>query len=156
MQTERDTILLVEDDEADIELASHIIKEKVPSLRLVVSRNGSEALDFLFPTTRNREDTYAKNLRLILLDLHMPGIDGYDVLRRVKSSDQRKHIPVTVLTSSQEVKDIQFCYALGVNSYVVKPINIEQYEQVIKGIVFYWLNINETATTHLSLPLTHL
>ena len=143
------TILMVEDDPVDIQLAMRIMKEKVPALRVILAHSGSEALQMIYPDGDSPDPALLQNLNAILLDLHMPGIDGFEVLQRLKSRAETRSFPVVVLTSSREIKDIERSYKLGANSYVVKPIGMEDFERVVGEIVTYWLKTNETPATHI-------
>ncbi|MEW5798560.1 MAG: response regulator [Bacteroidota bacterium] len=144
------TILLVEDDEIDTELALKVIKTTSPSMKVVTVSNGAEALKFLVPPAASL--LHLLNLKMVLLDLHMPGIDGFEVLRRMKSDSVTKHIPVVVFTSSREMKDVETCYRDGANSYIVKPIAMERYEEAVANIIRYWTHFNETLKEY-SAPL---
>ncbi|MBI2428647.1 MAG: response regulator [Ignavibacteriales bacterium] len=142
METGLDTILLIEDDEIDTELATRIIKAKAPSMRIITVGNGVEALQYLFPASG--ASAHLLNIKIVLLDLHMPGIDGFEVLKRMKTDMIARLIPVVVFTSSRELKDVETCYRYGANSYIVKPIAMEQFEDVVSNIVHYWSHHNES------------
>jgi two-component system, response regulator len=128
-------ILLVEDNPNDAELAQRALKKTNLGPRLVLARDGAEALDYLFS---NRPKP-----KVIFLDLKLPKIDGVEVLRRLRTDDRLKSIPVVVLTSSQEERDINECYKLGVNSYVVKPVEFDKFYQVVGDLAQYWLVLNK-------------
>ncbi|MCE5213490.1 MAG: response regulator [Methanobacterium sp.] len=136
-------ILLVEDNETDAELTIRALKRKNLTNKLVWVKDGAEALEFLFATgtysDRNREGLP----RLILLDLRMPKVDGLEVLQRIKADDKTKKIPVVVLTSSKEDKDIVESYKLGVNSYVSKPVEFDEFTQAISTLGLYWMLLNK-------------
>jgi two-component system, response regulator len=136
-------ILLVEDNPNDVELALHALKKNRVSNSIHIARDGAEALDFIFGTGafegRNIEDTP----KMILLDLKLPKVDGIDVLRRIKSDPRTQMIPVVVMTSSSEERDILDTYQLGVNSYIVKPVDFEQFTQVVQQLGYYWLLLNQ-------------
>lgn len=136
-------ILLVEDSPEDLELTCRALKNANLGNHLQVARDGAEALDFLFCegefSGRQVEDTP----KLILLDLKLPKVDGLEVLQRIKSDPRTRHIPVVVLTSSKEQKDIVESYALGVNSYIVKPVNFEGFAQAVQKLGIYWLLLNQ-------------
>lgn len=142
MDEAMDTILLVEDDDIDTDLALKVIKTTAPSMKVVTAANGADALKYLFPVQAS--SLHVLNLKMVLLDLHMPGIDGVEVLRRMKSDTVARHVPVVVFTSSREMKDVETCYRYGANSYIVKPIAMEQYEEVVSNIIRYWIQMNET------------
>lgn len=136
-------ILLVEDNPNDVELTLRALNKHNLANKVYVVRDGAEALDYLFsddPLARTSEG-YP---RVILLDLKLPKIDGLEVLQRVKSDNKTKHIPVIVLTSSQEEKDIVESYKLGVNSYIVKPVDFEKFVECVADLGFYWLILNKS------------
>jgi two-component system response regulator len=134
-------ILLVEDSDADAEMTTRAIRKGNVVNRLVRVRDGVEALDFVF-----REGAYSQrsggNPRLILLDLKMPRLGGIDVLRRLKADQSTKTIPVVVFTSSAEEKDVVESYQLGVNSYLVKPVDMSAFTNVITQTGLYWAVMN--------------
>ncbi len=137
-------ILLVEDNPNDIELTLHTFKKYNISNSIRVVEDGAEALDFLFHTGvyAGSED---EKPRVVLLDLKLPKVGGVEVLRKIKSDSRMRKIPVVVLTSSREDRDIDECYRLGVNSYIVKPVDFGQFSDVIRQLGFYWLLLNQTA-----------
>ena len=137
-------ILLVEDNITDAELTIRELKKHHMANNLVHVKNGEEALDFVFAKGKyagTREIQYTP--KVILLDIQMPKVNGLEVLQKIKSDPQTRAIPVVVLTSSKESPDIQKCYDLGANSYIVKPVNFEGFAQAIKNLGFYWLLINQ-------------
>lgn len=135
-------ILLVEDSEADIALTLDAFKEAGLDNKIHVCRNGQEALDYLFAKDKyaNREEYPIPDI--ILLDLKMPGIDGHDVLRRIKETDMLKRIPVIILTSSDEEGDRALSYDIGANSYLVKPVTFKGFIEVARKVGEYWITIN--------------
>jgi CheY-like chemotaxis protein len=138
------TILLVEDNRSDIELTK-IAMEKAHILNeLVVAENGEEALDYLFATGPFAERDSRHLPALILLDLKLPGLDGMEVLRRIRANPITHRQPVVILTSSNEEKDIMASYDLGVNSYIRKPVDFFQFADAIQHLGLYWLVLNET------------
>ena len=142
METAPLDIILIEDNPADVELTLRALKRNRISNRIIVLKDGEEALDFFFArgTYENRPDHQPK---LILLDLKLPKIDGLEVLRVLKSDPKLKMIPVVVLTSSRQETDMVKSYEIGVNSYIVKPVEFEQFVQAIKELGLYWLLLNE-------------
>lgn len=135
-------ILLVEDDPADAELTLRALKGRKLTNRIEVVRDGQEALDYLF-----REGPYADRPRcqpkLILLDLKLPKLDGLEVLSRLKSTPETRTIPVVVLTSSREERDVVESYELGVNSFIQKPVDFDQFVEAVAEVGLYWLVLNE-------------
>lgn len=136
-------ILLVEDNPSDLELALHGLQTYHLANHIQVARDGAEALDFLFGTGAYAGRTLQSGPRLILLDLKLPLVDGLEVLQRVKSDSRTQAIPVVVLTSSQEDRDIVESYRLGVNSYIVKPVDFEQFAEAVRQLGFYWMLLNQ-------------
>jgi two-component system, response regulator len=138
-------ILLVEDDAQDLELILRALQKSASSSRVEVARDGAEALDFVMGEGRFADRADKPAPKLILLDLMLPKLNGLEVLERVKRDPRTRHIPVVVLTSSQEQRDVSASYQLGVNSYVVKPMGFEQFVTAISNVGQYWLTINEPA-----------
>jgi CheY-like chemotaxis protein len=137
-------ILLVEDSPEDLELTLRSLQKAKLSNRIEIARDGAEALDFIFceglHASRRIEDTP----KVILLDLKLPKVDGLEVLRRLKSDPRTAGIPVVVLTSSREQKDVVESYRLGVNSYIVKPVNFEGFINAVQELGMYWLLLNQS------------
>jgi two-component system response regulator len=142
---EEKIILLVEDNPDDVELTIRALKKNNISNRMVVAKDGVEALDYLFGTGVHA----AKNLKelpvVILLDLKLPKIDGLEVLKRIRQNELTRLLPVVILTSSAEEKDKINGYKLGANSYVCKPVDFAQFTEAIKTLGLYWLIWNEPA-----------
>ena len=138
-------ILLVEDNPNDVELTLHALHENNLTNRIEVMRDGAEALEFIFCTGAYAHRRIENNPRVILLDLKLPKVDGLEVLKRLKSDTRTRTIPVVVLTSSREERDIVESYQLGVNSYIVKPVDFEQFTQAVKHLGLYWLLLNQPA-----------
>jgi len=140
---EKVDILLVEDNASDAELAMRALRKGKLANGISWVKDGAEALEFIF-----RDGAYAGRPdqlpRLILLDLKLPKVDGIEVLRRIKSDERAKTIPVVVLTSSAEERDIVESYKLGVNSYLVKPVEFEQFSETVAQAGFYWMLMNKT------------
>ncbi|HEX3014233.1 MAG TPA: response regulator [Methanobacterium sp.] len=136
-------ILLVEDNETDAELTIRALKKKNLANKLVWAKDGAEALDFIFGEGKYSERDIEKGLpRLILLDLRMPKVDGLEVLQTIKADERTKMIPVVVLTSSKEDRDIVESYELGVNSYVSKPVEFDEFTEAVSTLGLYWMLIN--------------
>jgi two-component system, response regulator len=136
-------ILLIEDNMDDANLAIRALQKKNLANHILHLKDGAEAVQYLFGTGAYAERDLDDKPKLILLDLNLPKISGIEVLQRLKSDDRTKTIPVVVLTSSQEDPDIQQCYALGVNSYIVKPVVFENLVATVVKLGMYWLVINE-------------
>ena len=134
------TILLVEDNPDDIVLTERALKKANVMNKLVVAHDGVEALDYFFGPG---SDSNARP-QVILLDLKLPRVDGLEVLRRLRSSERTKLLPVVVLTSSNEERDMVSSYDLGANSYVRKPVNFTQFAEAVRQLGLYWLLLNET------------
>ena len=135
-------ILLVEDDPKDTELTMTALEEYNLSNEVVVATDGEEALDYLYYRGKFQRRS-GENPAVMLLDLKLPKIDGLEVLQRVKADDSLKMIPVVVLTSSREERDMLSSYKLGVNAYVVKPVDFHEFVNAIKELGVFWAIINE-------------
>jgi CheY-like chemotaxis protein len=136
-------LLLIEDNPADAEMTQRALKKiKVLNNVMVVS-DGEEALDFIYCRGKFSDRNFTAQPKLILLDLKLPKIDGLEILRIIKSDPEKKAIPVVVLTSSKEEKDIVESYKLGVNSYIVKPVDADNFMDAIHKVGLYWLLLNE-------------
>ncbi len=138
-------ILLVEDNPNDAELALRALKKNNLANNVVVVSDGEEALDFVFARGKYAHRQIENGPRVILLDLKLPKVDGLEVLRLVKVDPRTKAIPVIVLTSSKEEKDIVESYKLGVNSYILKPVDFDKFVEAVKDIGYYWLLLNQSA-----------
>ena len=136
------SILYVEDDEKDVELTLGALDQHHLANAVTVVRDGEEALDYLY-RRRSFQKRPTNDPVLVLLDLKMPKVDGFEVLRQIKADDRLKTIPVVVLTSSREEKDLIASYQLGVNAYVVKPVDFEQFVGAVKDLGLFWLVLNE-------------
>lgn len=135
-------ILLVEDNPTDAELATLALKEHKLANKLVWVKDGAEALDFLFAAGAYASRKPESGPKVVLLDLRLPKVDGLEVLRRIKADERTKHIPVVVVTSSKEDRDIVASYDLGVNSYISKPVEFDEFSKVVSELGLYWLLIN--------------
>ena len=135
-------ILLVEDNPNDVELTLKGLKEHNFANEVVVARDGVEALDYLYRRGQFADRSQG-NPAAILLDLNLPRIDGLEVLKKIRSDDQLKLVPVVVLTSSREERDLMEAYKLGANAYVVKPVNFQEFMDAIKSLGLFWAIINE-------------
>ena len=136
-------ILLIEDNPEDVEITLRAFQKYHLANRIHVLRDGEEALECLFSTGRYRERSVRPNTRLILLDLKLPKVDGIEILQRCKSDPRTKNIPVVVLTSSREERDLNDSYNLGVNSYVVKPVDFSQFIESVRQLGLYWIELNQ-------------
>jgi two-component system response regulator len=136
-------ILLVEDNAEDAELTIRALKKNNLANHIVHVSDGEAALDFIFARGAYSSRQVINVPRIILLDLKLPKVDGLEVLKAVKSDPRTKLIPVTVLTSSQEEKDIVECYRLGVNSYITKPVDFEKFIAAVNTLGLYWLLLNQ-------------
>ena len=136
-------ILLVEDNPNDVELALHAFNKYHFTNRIHVVRDGVEALEFIFGTGRYADRHLGESLKVILLDLKLPLVDGLEVLRQMKADPRTRTTPVVVLTSSREERDLVESYQLGVNSYIVKPVDFEQFTEAMRMLGMYWLLLNQ-------------
>lgn len=137
-------LLLVEDNPNDVELALRALRKHNFTNNIHVVRDGEEALDFLYAREKYSDRRGLQGPRVILLDLKLPKVDGLEVLRRVKSDEQTKSIPIVMLTSSKEERDMVESYRLGVNSYIVKPVDFDKFVEAVSRLGMYWLLLNES------------
>lgn len=135
-------MLLVEDSPQDLELALRALRKANIVNDIQVARDGAEALDFIFCEGTHASRAFSGGPKLILLDLKLPKVDGLEVLKRIKSDPRTKMIPVVVLTSSREQRDVVESYQLGVNSYIVKPVDFESFVTAVHDLGMYWLILN--------------
>lgn len=135
--------LIVEDNPDDIELTLRALSKANVVMGIEVARDGVEALDFIFCKGAHAERDIRDGPRVILLDIKLPKIDGIEVLKQVKADPRTQMIPVVMLTSSKEQKDIVESYRLGVNSYIVKPVNYEGFANAVQNLGMFWLRVNE-------------
>ncbi len=137
-------ILLVEDSPTDAEMTIRALKKSNLANRLLHLKDGAAALDFLFSEGEYKDRKSGIPPRVILLDLKMPKVNGIEVLRRIKAEEATKTIPVVMLSSSKEDPDIKECYALGANSYIVKPVEFDSFYKAIAALGFYWMIMSES------------
>jgi two-component system response regulator len=140
-------ILLVEDNPDDVELTLHALRKENLANSIHVARDGEEALEFLFCNGVHADQFLERAPKLILLDLKLPKVDGMEVLKRLKADARTKTIPVVILTSSKEERDLVKGYDLGANSYIQKPVDFDQFRQTVKSVGLYWLVINQQPVT---------
>jgi two-component system response regulator len=142
MSTKR--ILLIEDNKSDIDLTLRAFKKANIENPVVILEDGKEALDYIFSRDKYQNNTNLEDPELILLDLKLPIIDGIQVLKEIRSNEKTRHYIVIILTSSKEESDLIMSYNLGVNSYIRKPVDFNQFVEVIKQIGVYWILLNES------------
>src|SRR6478609_3521647 len=136
-------VLLVEDNPDDTELTIHALTQGNGTLHLLHLKDGVEALNFIFARKPYDDRKVQNDLKLVLLDLKLPKLDGLEVLRKIREDERTKKLPVVILTSSREKRDIAEAYKLGVNSYVVKPVGFDNYVKTLSSLAFYWSLVNE-------------
>lgn len=136
-------ILLVEDNPTDAELTIRALNKYNLGNNLIHLKDGAEAIDFIFAKGNYSNGTVKNGLKIILLDLKMPKVDGLEVLKQIKSDERTRSIPVIIMTSSKEEHDILSSYQHGVNSYVVKPVDFDQFAKAVADLGLYWLLINQ-------------
>jgi two-component system response regulator len=136
------SILLVEDNANDLELALHALKRGNLASQIDVARDGAEALDYVFCNGAFSSRDPTDQPRVVLLDIKLPLVDGIEVLKAIRADENTRAIPVVMLTSSAEDRDLKACYDLGANSYIVKPVDIEQFFAAIQQVGVYWLVLN--------------
>jgi len=144
MESKPVEILLIEDDPSDIKLTLKALQKHSLANKVTVLKDGEQALDFLFSQGAYADRNVKKMPKVIFLDLKLPLVDGIEVLRKIKSDENTKKIPVVMLTSSKENRDIDECYKLGANSYIVKPIDFEKFIESVSNLGLYWVLMNES------------
>ena len=146
MMMMRKEILLVEDNPDDVELTRLAFEESKIANKLVVVSDGAAALDYLFAKGRYADRDPAQLPSIVLLDLNLPKVDGREVLQAIRANEATRTLPVVVLTTSAEPFDVEASYALGVNSYIQKPVDFEQFVWAVKQVGLYWLVLNQART----------
>lgn len=141
-------ILLVEDNPNDVELALYAFRQNGIEERVRVARDGEEALEFLQCRGRYDGRLRSEGPAIILLDLKLPKVDGFQVLQTIRQDEALRSVPVIALTTSNEHSDIEKCYRLGVNSYILKPVEFEQFSGAVRSIIQYWLILNQLPEVH--------
>jgi CheY-like chemotaxis protein len=141
-------ILLVEDSQDDVDLTLHALRQGKLSNSIFVVRDGEEALDFLFCRGAFSQRNFEHPPKLVLLDLKLPKVEGLQVLKQVKSDPRTKAIPIVILTSSKEERDLIEGYGSGVNSYIQKPVDFDQFRNTVKTLGMYWLVVNQPPLNH--------
>lgn len=137
------TILLVEDNPDDVALTLRSLKKNNIRNKIVVARDGVEALDYLFGTGAHADRDAANVPVIVLLDLKLPKVDGLEILKRLRADERTRLVPVVILTSSNEEKDLINGYSLGANSYIRKPVDFNQFNEAVRQLGLYWLLLNE-------------
>jgi two-component system response regulator len=143
MNRREDEILLVEDDPADAELTLIAMRKERLATNIQIARDGAEALDFVFCRGTYSDRTFERPPKLILLDLKLPKVSGHQVLRAIKSDPRTRSIPVVVLTSSNQDRDLVECYQSGTNSYIQKPVDLQRFQETVRNFGMYWLKVNQ-------------
>jgi two-component system response regulator len=143
VKTDEIEILLVEDNPNDLELTMHALRKEHLSNSIQVARDGEEALEFLFCRGAYSQRSFDHPPRLIVLDLKLPKVDGLEVLRQIKNDSRTRAIPVAILTSSKEERDLVEGYNIGANSYIQKPVDFNQFRDTVKQLGLYWLVVNQ-------------
>lgn len=136
-------ILLVEDNPQHVELTLRALRKHNLANHVLVAKDGAEALEFIFATGAYSQRRIENGPKVILLDLKLPRVDGLEVLRRIKSDERTKAIPVVVVTTSEQEQDVVESYQLGANSYIVKPVSFEKFVQAVSELGFYWMLLNK-------------
>ena len=141
-------ILIVEDDRDDLDLAMHALEREHVANKIFCVRDGEEALDFLFCRGVFADRSFEHPPKVVLLDLKLPKVNGIEVLKQIKEDSRTRHIPVVILTSSKEERDLVSSYNLGANSYIQKPVDFAQFRETVKSLGLYWLLVNQMPLSH--------
>jgi two-component system response regulator len=149
MNTNEVDILLVDDSKDDVDLTLHALRSENLANHVFVARDGEEALDFLFCAGPHAERSFDHPPKLVLLDLKMPKVDGMQVLKQIKGDERTRTIPVVLMTSSREERDMVSGYDLGVNSYIQKPVDFDEFRKMVKLLGLYWLVTNRPPVNNL-------
>ena len=142
MKADEVEVLLVEDNPDDVELTMHALRREHLVNDICIARDGEEALEFLFCSGKHAGRSFDRPPKLVLLDLKLPKVSGLEVLQQLKADARTKSIPVVILTSSKQERDLVNSYDLGVNSYIQKPVDFEQFRETVRSVGLYWLVIN--------------
>lgn len=143
MENNEIEILLIEDNLSDAEMTTRALRKSNIANKIIHLEDGLEAIEFIFGTGEYENRNISNLPKVILLDLKMPRMDGIEVLLKIKGDERTKKVPVVMLTSSKEDPDIQTCYDLGVNAYVVKPVDINEFSKAVSELGLFWLLINQ-------------
>lgn len=146
MAPESVEILLVEDNPSDLELTLHALRKNKLANTIHIARDGEEALEFLFHPSSGAGGSRALP-KVVLLDLKLPKVDGLEVLKAIRADERTRYVPVVVLTSSKEQQDIVTSYGLGVNSYIQKPVDFQQFQQAVRELGLYWVAVNQVPSS---------
>jgi CheY-like chemotaxis protein len=142
MTSNNELLLVVEDSNDDFRMLQRLMQRMEVRNPIIRCVNGDEALDFLYQGGSYKDTEEVPKPSVILLDLNLPGLDGRDVLERLKQDGSLKEIPIVVFTTSSSPKDVEFCYQKGANGYLVKPMNVEELQKTVQAFVDYWLEVN--------------
>jgi two-component system, response regulator len=148
MNTDEVDILLVDDSQEDVDLTLHALRAENLANRVLVARDGEEALEFLFCTGPHAQRSFDHPPKLVLLDLKLPKVDGMQVLKQIKGDTRTRTIPVVLMTSSREERDMVSGYDLGANSYLQKPMDFDEFRKMVKLLGLYWLVTNRPPVTN--------